>query len=187
MTADLPIELLSLYLLAVVDGSFVGYRDVVGRVPLLQKTREHATSYFWGFGLVHVMLALIALAVVIAISTTGTPELLIDELSLVTRRMLIVYGAYALSVVATFGLFALPIPELRGFVTLGIFGMLTLIRPMVILGGAAWSAWHVTRPEALGVVAVIALTMAPLQWIMTRSGVNAFDWSFAFEDHDKLQ
>lgn len=136
----------------------------------------------WGIGLAHLMLLLIALAVAGALLVTPASEALVEALTLVARRMLLVYGGYALCVAATFGVFALPVPDLRAFVTLGVFGVLTLLRPWVILAGAAWAAWPITQPEALAAVAVIALTMAPLQWVMARTGVNTFDWYFAFEE-----
>ncbi len=168
-----------LYILAVVDGTFVGCRDVIGQIPLLEKRRKHLRSYLWGAALAHV--ALLVMGAVIFGALSLWPEIR-AELTVVADRMLLIYGVYAVCVAVTFALYAIPIPDVRGFVTLAIFGVLTLVRVPVIILGGAWASSVATRAETWGVVAVVLLTMTSLSRVLSWLGVNDFDWSFALED-----
>ena len=65
-----------------------------------------------------------------------------------------------------------------------LFGALTLARPFVILTGAVWAGWGAGRAETWLVLSSVVLTMAPLQWWMARSRVNAFDWARLMRSHE---
>jgi hypothetical protein len=60
--------------------------------------------------------------------------------------MVIVYGAYAAIVVLALGVYLLHFFELSVLATVVLLGPLTLLRPLLIVSGAAWAVLGTAPP-----------------------------------------
>ncbi len=170
------IEVAVLYLLAVIDGMFVGYRDAVGRNPKLDKRRYYVRAMLQGIGLAH--LAIFGIAVAVAMTLWFAPDAAsavasLEEVAAILVVIFLVFtGATALGLSA----YGLPSYDLRSYVTITVLASLTLLRPLVIIGGALGAAYWVGDPITWAVCGTIAITMAFLEPIVAWLGWNHFDW-----------
>lgn len=166
-----------LYLLAVIDGMFVGYRDAIGRNPRLDKHRYFLRAILTGIGLVHLALFAIAATVILTLAWVGDFAAATASFQEVAATMRVVYLGYAGCVALAFCGYALPSYDLRSYVTITALASLTLIRPPVIVVGAFVAALNADNPATWATCFVIAVTMASLQPGLNRLGWNRFDWS----------
>lgn len=170
-------DLLILYVLAVIDGMFVGYRDATGRNPYLAKEKYYLRAMLWAIGLVHIALLFIGGAVAMTLWLASDPGATTSSLEAVAATMRTVYLAYAVCVALGFCAYALPSYDLRSYITISTFGMLTLLRPAVIVLGAAFAAVQAGDPATWATCLIVAVTMATLQPLLNKLGWNRFDWS----------
>lgn len=170
-------DLAILYVLAVVDGLFVGYRDATGRNPLLDKFAYYRRAVLTGIGLVHVALIAIGLVVAATLWLASDPAATTASLEDVAATMRSVYLAYAGSVALGFFAYFLPSYDLRSFITISVFGTLTLLRPAVIAGGAVVAAVRAGDSATWATCLTVAITMAALQPVLAKLGWNRFDWA----------
>ncbi len=127
-----------LWLLATVDSAFIGYREAAGRNALIEKK-----TYYRGAlirGALCGQLAVLIVGVITAIVLAGSDNAreLFGKLELIGARMLLVYIPYALIILFTLSIRALPSVDIRSITSTVIFGPFTLIRPLVVLLGAVW-------------------------------------------------
>ena len=176
---------LSLYLCALVDGMLSGHRDGLGRNPLYRKGKFYARALLHGVILVHVPLLVVAIMAAVSLWCADQPgepgaAAVLDAAARCARVTILVYGGYA--AVIGLGLFSyiLPMFELRSYITIGLFGVLTITRPLVIAAGAFAGLHAMDDAQALlyvaPVVLVAALLMMPLDAVHHRLGWNRFDW-----------
>jgi hypothetical protein len=165
-----------LYMLAIIDGMFVGYRDAMGRNPLLDKRRYYLRAMLAGIGLVHLALLVIAASVAATLWLSDAPTAATTALEQVADTMRIVYSGYAGCVALVFCVYALPNYDLRSYITVSAFGLLTLVRPFVIVAGATYAGAQVEVPGAWAVCAIVALAMAALQPTVRWLGWSDFNW-----------
>lgn len=170
-------DLLILYVLAVVDGMFVGYRDATGRNPFLAKEKYYLRAMLSAIGLVHIALLFIGGTVALTLWLAADPVATTTSLEAVAATMRTFYLAYAGCVAVGFCAYALPSYDLRSYITISTFGMLTLLRPAVIIMGALFAAIRVGDPTPWATCVVVAVTMTALQPLLTKLGWNRFDWS----------
>lgn len=166
-----------LYFLAVIDGMFVGYRDAIGRNPRLDKRAFFLRAMLTGIGLAHLAMLLIAITVGITLLAAPDPALTVASLHEVTAVMRPVYLGFAGCVAVSLSFYAIPSYDLQSYLTVTTLASLTLVRPLVILGGAAVAAVHVGAPLVWATCAVVGITMAGLQPLIHRLGWNHYDWS----------
>ena len=175
---------LALYLLVVLDGTIAGYRDALGRHPGHTKGRFYAEASARGALLAHVALVPIIALGLIALGLSGTFGLDAAQVYQTARffaaQMAFVYGLYAALIALGLSLYVLPPIELRSYITIGLFGMLTLARPLVIASGlliAILSARALPGVELVAFVALIAAwIVASFDAIHRRLGWNASKW-----------
>ncbi|MFP4601097.1 MAG: hypothetical protein ACLFVJ_22810 [Persicimonas sp.] len=170
-------DLALLYVMAVIDGMFVGYRDALGRNPRLDKRRYYLRAMFSGIGLVHVALAAIALTVAATFWLVDDVGQAVVALEQVASSMRVFYAVYAGCVALVFGVYALPSYDLRSYITVSAFGTLTLVRPLVIIAVALVAGLGADHPVAWPTCVAVALSMALLQPTLALLGWNRFDWS----------
>lgn len=142
-----------LWLLATVDSAFIGYREAAGRSALIEKSAYYRRALVRGalFGQVAVLIVgVITAAVLASSSNAGT---LFSSIEVIGARMLMVYLPYALIILITFCVRALPSVDIRSITSVLIFGPFTFIRPLVVIAGAVWGV--VAAPSAI----TIALTV----------------------------
>lgn len=176
----------SLYLCALVDGMLAGHRDGLGRNPLHQKGQFYALALLRGVILVHLVLAVVASLAAASLWCAAQPgsavgvDVVLDAAGRCAQVMILVYGSYA--AIIGLGLFSyiLPVFELRSYVTIGLFGVLTIARPFVIALGAFCGLHAIHGSLAffhvMPVVVAAALLMTPLDLLHRRIGWNRFDW-----------
>ncbi len=161
-----------LWLLATVDSAFIGYREAAGRNALIEKKAYYRHALIRGalFGQVAVLIAGAITAV--ALVSSGDAGVLFSKIEVVGARMLWVYVPYALIILITFCIRALPSVDIRSITSVLIFGPFTFIRPIVVLAGAVWGV--VAAPGAITIaltVLIVSLMLgleAVLSWFRSR-------------------
>ena len=143
--------------LAVVDAGFCGFRNAAGKDPRIEKRRYYRRAVRQGMGLG--LLIVVASAIVIALLVRTSNLLLWPDLLVVAGRMVMVYGAYATLVVGALGVYLVATGDLRTLATVSVLGPFTLIRPMVIAGGAAFGVYGATDSASVVVASLAALAM----------------------------
>jgi len=162
----------ALLILAVLDGTFAGFRSSLGRTGLLDHRRSDYRASVRGGVLV---LALLALPVVAASADAiGRPH----RRHLYRRAgeaMLVVYGPYAALVLLALLVYATLGWRLKYLASAVILGPFTLIRPVIAVGGALLAAVAaddvlVTVIGCLAVGAVLAVEpIADRVWFADRT------------------
>ena len=161
-----------LWLLATIDSAFIGYREAAGRNALIKKRAYYRHALLRGalFGQVAVLIVGITTAVVLAVSSDR--RALFSEMESVGARMLSVYIPYAVIILITFGVRALPSVDIRSITSVLIFGPFTFIRPLVVLAGAVWGVMAAPKVTTVVLVLLIVGLMLGLEnaigWIRTR-------------------
>jgi hypothetical protein len=182
-----------LYLLAVMDGLIAGYRDSLGRNPLHMKGKYFAWACLRGVFLVHVVLLIAACGGFICYKISGVYGINESDLSLsaaaYARRMAWIYGGYAGAIAAGLLVYVGPMFEVRSYITIGIFGVLTMLRPYVIALGVVLAAMHVHGAPGWWLVTCVAgctgAMMIGLDRLHQMIGWNAFDWDELMGDEVK--
>lgn len=160
---------LALYVLAVMDGAFIGYRAAAGRNALIFKRSYYRRALWRGFvaGNIAVLVAIVLMAVWIAIFPQQSGELWRDWTS-AGQRMLWVFLPYTLVIVGAFALRAIRSVDVRSFTSTVIFGPGVLIRPLVAVAGVAWGASISSRLSVWTVGGLILLMMLSLETLLSR-------------------
>lgn len=166
--------LILLYILALIDGVFVGYRDAIGRNPLLEKTAYYRAAMWHGLRIVLVPLTTITW--VAGASYFYDPVAITAAMGAFTTTLLWGLGTYATCVLLAFGAYRIPDYDVKSFVTISAFGTLTLARPFVIICTATLAGMVADEPLVWPTALTIATTMGLLQPVVARLGHNAFDW-----------
>jgi hypothetical protein len=139
-----------LHALGTLDGAFAGYRAMAGRCGLIRRGRISARALAWG-----------ALWAQLALLLVEGPGLLLgDALDLVLlehagQAMAAVYLAYGALVALAYGLRVVPSVDVAAATSLLLFGPLTLLRPVVLLGGVLSALWVYPDPRVAGLGALV--------------------------------
>ncbi len=164
-----------LYLLAVIDGIFVGYRDAAGRNPLLDKRKYYLRAVLKGVGLAHLAMVVIAIVVMSTLWMATETSAVVGSLEEIAAILKVIYLGYTACVAFTFCVYALPSYDLRSYVSIAVFGLLTLVRPIVIVIGVVVAAVVVNDPATWPTCLAIIATMGGLQPLLYELGWNRFD------------
>lgn len=165
-----------LWLLATVDSAFIGYREAAGRNALIEKRAYYRRALIRGalFGQLAVLIVGVITAIVIVSSNNAGA--LFSSIELVGARMLTVYVPYALIILITFCIRALPSVDIRSITSVLIFGPFTFIRPLVVLAGAVWGIVAAPGPITIALVVLIVTLMlsleAALAWLRSRDLIS---------------
>ena len=151
-----------LWLLATIDSAFIGYREAAGRNALIEKRAYYRRALLRGALFGQVAVLIVGAIVAVALATSSDPRALFTRFELVGARMLTVYIPYALILLITFCVRALPSVDIRSITSVLIFGPFTLIRPAVVLAGAAWGMMAAPNAATMVVVATIVVLMLGL-------------------------
>lgn len=156
MTVAVPITLL---ILALLDGSFAGFRASVGRTGLIKHRQSDHQAARRGAGLVGVLLAP-AISEVCADVFVRPVQL--GQYTRAGIAMLEIYGPYALLALIALACYAALNWRLKYLASALILGPFTLLRPVIaILGGTVAVALSndtaVATAVGLSVIAVLAV------------------------------
>ncbi|MCB9674898.1 MAG: hypothetical protein H6737_07260 [Alphaproteobacteria bacterium] len=133
--------------LMVLDGAFAGFRAVMGRTGRVRLGPIAVRSALLGAGFA----AILGGCFLQAMAMAGGPS---AALVTIGEQLVGVYSVYAALIAVGFALRAIPNVDVRTLTSVLIFGPLTLLRPFVIVGGAAWAALAAPEPAAVGVTAL---------------------------------
>lgn len=160
-----------LWLLATVDSAFIGYREAAGRNALIKKGAYFRRALIRGalFGQLAVLIAgvITALALVSSSDAAG----LFSKFELIGARMLMVYVPYALIILITFCIRAVPSVDVRSITSVLIFGPFTFIRPLIVLAGAVWGV--VAAPDAITISVTVLIVSLMLGLEYALSGLRS--------------
>jgi L-asparagine transporter-like permease len=157
-----------LWLLATLDSAFIGYREAAGRNALIEKKTYYRHALIRGalFGQLAVLMAGVVAAIALASSNNAWE--LFGKLERIGARMLLVYIPYALIILITLSIRALPSVDIRSITSTVIFGPFTLIRPLVVLLGAVWGILAAPGAVTVALVVLIVCLMLGLEWTLGR-------------------
>ena len=159
MTAAVAVTLLTLALL---DGSFAGFRSSAGRTGLINHRRSDRQAAWRGAGLVCVLLAPVIAAVCADAFVHPGHR---DDYTRAGIAMLAVYSPYALLVLIALACYATLNWRLKYLASVLILGPFTLLRPGIAIVGAALGAARSSDTAvaaAAGLSAIAVLTVEPL-------------------------
>jgi hypothetical protein len=142
-----------LALLAVLDAAFAGFRAAAGRDARIFKRAYYRRAIGLGAGSGAALVAVLAALTVGALLASGDPGALYADLLGIGARMLEVFLAYVILVLAALVLYATARLELRTLATVSVLGPFTLLRPWVVVAATAWGV------AAGGSALAVALTV----------------------------
>ena len=165
-----------LWLLATVDSAFIGYREAAGRNALIDKRAYFRHALIRGalFGQLAVLIVGVTTAIVLV--SVRDAGFLFSDLELIGARMLMVYVPYALILLITFCVRAIPSVDIRSITSVLIFGPFTFIRPLVVLAGAVWSVLAAPSAITIALTVLIVTLMLGLgsflSWLRSRGLIS---------------
>lgn len=136
--------LVLLGVLALVDGAFCGFRASAGRNPRIFLWPYYATAMRRGLAFA-VVFVVVFLGAGLAVRF-GVSQAMWSALEIAASSMVQVYGVYATLVLAALALYGFGAFDLSVLATVIVLGPFTLIRPLVILGGAIYGASRTDDP-----------------------------------------
>lgn len=161
-----------LWLLATVDSAFIGYREAAGRNALIDKRAYFRHALIRGALFGQLAVLIVGVTTVIVLISVRDAGFLFSDLELIGARMLMVYVPYAVILLITFCVRAIPSVDIRSITSVLIFGPFTFIRPLVVLVGAVWGV--VAAPGAITIaltVLIVTLMLGLgsfLSWLRSR-------------------
>lgn len=155
-----------LAVLALFDLLLAGFRAVAGREGLIRKgplfRRAMLRAGAWACVLIAAHVALVALLDV-------WPAMLAAG-----RDAIWVFGAFATLTALSIAFWFAPKHELRLVPTILVLGPLTLLRPLVIIGGLVWAAARSAEPRVWLVAASAGISMLAFERVLGRRHARAW-------------
>jgi flagellar biosynthesis component FlhA len=165
-----------LWLLATIDSAFIGYREAAGRNAQIDKRAYYRRALIRGALVGQVAVLIVGVITAIMLVSSNDAGALFSKLESVGARMLTVYLPYAVILLITFCIRALPSVDIRSITSVLIFGPFTFIRPAVVLGGAVWGV--VAAPGAITIVLTVLIVClmlglgGTLSWLRSRGLIS---------------
>jgi hypothetical protein len=162
---------LILIVLALLDTAAAGFRDAAGRNGLLDKRGYYRRAARLGALLGLLPIAFIA-SVVLGLTWWSADPTLWPDFLRAGEAMTWVYGPTATLVAVAMGIYLSPRFEVRSLATVIILGPFTLLRPVVITGGAVVGVLAAPRWEVAVACCAVIIAMAPFGWYLNLGRVN---------------
>lgn len=166
-------RLLSLYLLALLDGVLCGLRSSMGRFPLIGKRKYYVQAALRGALGAQIASTIALAALIVILAWSSQRAVLRRDLVETATRMLWVFAPYAGLVLLSLALRLVPSTDVRSMTSVVMLGPLTAIRPLVMAGGVGYgiSASRLAETRVLGLF-VLALMFA-LEWALNWHAARA--------------
>ena len=165
-----------LWLLATVDSAFIGYREAAGRNALIDKRAYFRHALIRGALFGQLAVLIVGVTTVIVLVSVRDAGFLFSDLELIATRMLMVYVPYAVILLVTFCVRAVPSVDIRSITSVLIFGPFTFIRPIVVLVGAAWGVLAAPSAVTIALTVLIVTLMLGLgsflSWLRSRGLIS---------------
>jgi hypothetical protein len=161
-----------LWLLATIDSALIGYREAAGRNALINKRAYYRHAIIRGAIFGQFAVLIVGVITAVALISSSNASGLFSSIKVVGARMLSVYVPYALIILITFCVRALPLVDIRSITSVLIFGPFTFIRPIVVLAGAVWGM--AAAPSLITVVLTLVIVClmlgleSALSWLRSR-------------------
>ena len=165
-----------LWLLATVDSAFIGYREAAGRNALIEKSAYFRRALIRGALVGQLAVLIVGVITAVVLLNSSNAGALFSKLELVGARMLTVYIPYALIILITFCVRAVPSVDIKSITSVLIFGPFTFIRPVIVLAGAIWGI--VAAPDAITIaltVLIVSLMLGleqVMSWLRSRGVIS---------------
>jgi hypothetical protein len=164
MTAVILLAVLVLF-----DAGLAGFRAAAGRDGRIEKRTYFRAaigrSFAGAVGLLAVNAALVAVLVLTASSSDETWGTLTHAAELCVW----IFGAFATLTLAAFAFWFSPVEEYRLLSTVIVLGPLTLIRPVIIIGGLAAVCMSLPEPRVIVAAAFACISMLSFEHLVGRS------------------
>jgi L-asparagine transporter-like permease len=167
-------SILLLWLLATVDSAFIGYRDAAGRSALIDKRHYYRRALLRGALMGQIAVAIAGAVAIEMLAATDQPARLFATFDGVATRMLMIYVPYALILIATFLVRAIPSVDIRSITSVLVFGPFTLIRPLVVLAGAIWGFLAAPTASVAFLLTLIVTLMLGMEFALDRLRARGF-------------
>jgi hypothetical protein len=165
-----------LWLLATIDSAFIGYREAAGRNALIDKRAYFRRALIRGALFGQLAVAFAGVITVIVLATSSDAAALFSNFETVGARMLTVYIPYAVVLLITFCIRAVPSVDIRSITSVLIFGPFTFIRPLIVLAGAVWGVIAAPGPITIAITVLIVILMLGLEhilsWVRSRGVIS---------------
>ena len=156
-----------LWLLATIDSAFIGYREAAGRNALIQKRAYFRHALIRGALFGQLAVLFVGVITAIALAASSNAAALFAKFELIGARMLTVYIPYAIILLITFCIRAVPSVDIRSITSVLIFGPFTFIRPLVVLAGAVWGIVAAPNSITIAVTVLIVSLMLGLEYALS--------------------
>jgi hypothetical protein len=157
---------LCLWLLAITDAGFAGFRDTAGRDAHIFKAELHRRGIRRGMRHGLALSTVAALMVLTVIALAPAPKARFAELLVLAQLLLLPLAVYAGMVLAALGVWATAEADLRTLASIIVLGPFTLIRPWVIAAAGAFAAWRSpSLAAALAVAGACGLQLLVGPWL----------------------
>jgi len=165
-----------LWLLATIDSAFIGYREAAGRNALIDKRAYFRHALIRGALFGQLAVLIVGVTTVIVLISVRDAGFLFSDLELIGARMLMVYVPYAVILLITFCVRAIPSVDIRSITSVLIFGPFTFIRPLVVLVGAVWGVLAAPSAITIALTVLIVTLMLGLgsflSWLRSRGLIS---------------
>ena len=165
--------LFSLYLLALLDGLLCGARVSMGRCALIRKRRYYLRSALHGLVGAQGISTIALLAVLLAMRFSGHRGELRADLEGAAGRMLWIFVPYAIAVLGSLMLRAIPSTDLRSATSVFALGPLSAIRSLVMIVGVAYGVAPSRLVETKVLGAFVLLLMLSLEFVLNSRAARA--------------
>ena len=156
-----------LWLLATVDSAFIGYREAAGRNALIDKRAYFRHALIRGALFGQLAVLIVGVTTVIVLISVRDAGFLFSDLELIGARMLMVYVPYAVILLITFCVRAIPSVDIRSITSVLIFGPFTFIRPLIVLVGAVWGVLAAPGAITIALTVLIVILMLGLGRVLS--------------------
>jgi hypothetical protein len=103
----------------------------------------------------------------VTLASATDPGALFAKFETVGARMLTVYVPYAIIILITFCIRAVPSVDIRSITSVLIFGPFTFIRPFVVLAGAVWGIVAAPSSITIAITVLIVILMLGLEFALS--------------------
>lgn len=156
-----------LWLLATVDSAFIGYREAAGRNALIEKGAYFRRALIRGALVGQLAVLIVGVTTAIALAISSDAGALFSKFELIGARMLTVYIPYAIIILITFCIRAVPSVDIRSITSVLIFGPFTFIRPLIVLAGAVWGVLAAPGAITIAITVLIVSLMLGLEYVLS--------------------
>jgi hypothetical protein len=161
-------------ILALFDGLLAGFRAAAGRDGRIDK-RGYFRIALGRAALGGLLLLAINIALVAALVMTGSdPHAVWSELLRAGDICIWIFGSFATLTIAAMLFWFSPIPEYRLLSSIIVLGPLTLVRPLVIVGGLAVACADTSEPRVWIAAIAAGITMLSFEHVIGR--LHAARW-----------